>query len=214
MRNWVWAGGLHVAARPSLPSLLPPLWQGPVMHAACSSNGNGCRHAPETSPTTSRLGAAFAEPAAPPENGTGGRDAKGRFAPGNAGGPGNPFARRTAELRREFLAEATGEGLRAVCRALLERAKGGDVAAAKLALSYLVGKPERAVGGDPSHLLPGSPKQYQLPVLRGATADPVQRSLEPPAARLAGPYQLCGEGQPLRGQGFAQDVRGDPVLVG
>jgi hypothetical protein len=64
------------------------------------------------------------------------------------GGPGNPFGRRTAELRREFLAEASGEDLRAVCRALLERAKGGDVAAAKLALGYLVGKPEKAVDPD------------------------------------------------------------------
>ena len=85
-----------------------------------------------------RLGAAFAEPAPSPENIASGRDAKGRFARGNAGGPGNPFARRTAELRRAFLAEASGEDLRAVCRALLERAKGGDVAAAKLALGYLV----------------------------------------------------------------------------
>jgi hypothetical protein len=117
------------------------------MHAACSSNGSGRRHAPETSTPGDRLGAAFGEPAAPPENG-GGRDARGRFAPGNAGGPGNPFARRTAELRREFLAEATGEDLRAVCRALLERAKEGDVAAAKLAMSYLVGKPEKAVDPD------------------------------------------------------------------
>jgi hypothetical protein len=140
----VWAGGSHVAARP-VP--LPLTLQGPVMHAACSRNGDGSRHTPKTSPTPNRLGAAFAEPAASPENG-GGRDAKGRFAPGNAGGPGNPFARRTAELRREFLAEASGEDLRAVCRALLERAKGGDVAAAKLALSYLVGKPEKAVDPD------------------------------------------------------------------
>src|SRR5205814_7807420 len=101
-----------------------------------------------TSPTSDRLGAAFAELAAPPGNGAGGRDAQGRFAPGNAGGPGNPFARRVAELRREFLAEATGEDLRAVCRALLARAQGGDVAAAQLALSYLLGKPERAVDPD------------------------------------------------------------------
>jgi hypothetical protein len=115
------------------------------MHAACSSNGRS--QAPETPLPNDRLGSAFAEPAASPENG-GGRDAQGRFVPGNAGGPGNPFARRTAELRREFLAEATGEDLRAVCRALLERAKGGDVAAAKLALGYLVGKPDKPVDPD------------------------------------------------------------------
>jgi hypothetical protein len=126
------------------------------MHAACSRNGNGSRHAPETSPTPNRLGTASAGPAASPEDGgkdrrdagPTGRDAQGRFAPGNAGGPGNPFARRTAELRREFLAEASGEDLRAVCRALLERAKGGDVAAAKVALGYLVGKPAKPVDPD------------------------------------------------------------------
>jgi hypothetical protein len=117
------------------------------MHAACSSTGNGRHHAPDTPTPSDRLGAAFAEPAASPDS-AGGRDAKGRFAAGNPGGPGNPFARRTAELRREFLAEASGEDLRAVCRALLERAKGGDVAAAKLALGYLVGKPEKAVDPD------------------------------------------------------------------
>src|SRR4051794_23432735 len=113
------------------------------MHPACS-NGNGSRHAPDKPILEDRLGAAFTEPM----NGAGGRDARGRVAPGNPGGPGNPFARRTAELRREFLAEATGEDLRAVCRALLERAKEGDVAAAKLALGYLVGKPEKAVDPD------------------------------------------------------------------
>jgi hypothetical protein len=32
----------------------------------------------------------------PMGNGANGRDAHGRFAKGNAGGPGNPFARRTA----------------------------------------------------------------------------------------------------------------------
>src|SRR6516162_8761190 len=87
------------------------------MHAACSRNGNGRGTTPDT-PSTNRPGLACAEPASSPANGAGGRDAQGRFAPGNAGGPGNPFARRTAELRREFLAEATGEDLRAVCRRL------------------------------------------------------------------------------------------------
>src|SRR5919109_2559853 len=118
----------------------------PLMHAFPTAPGNGAHPSQATFPGN-RIGGAYADPA-PPENGASGRDAKGRFAPGNPGGPGNPFARRTAELRREFLAEASGEDLRAVCRALLERAKAGDVAAAKLALSYLMGKPERAVDPD------------------------------------------------------------------
>jgi len=32
-----------------------------------------------------------------------GRDTMGRFAPGNSGGPGNPFARKVASLRQALL---------------------------------------------------------------------------------------------------------------
>src|SRR5207248_10793741 len=39
----------------------------------------------------------------PAAGGHEGRDARGRFAPGNPGGPGNPFARRVAELRTALL---------------------------------------------------------------------------------------------------------------
>src|SRR5689334_20217434 len=77
-------------------------------------------------------------PAAPSGNGDNGRDGRGRFTRGNRGGPGNPFARQTAALRRAFLAVVTPEDLEAIARLLVERARGGDLVAVKLLLLYAV----------------------------------------------------------------------------
>ncbi len=76
------------------------------------------------------------------------RDASGRFSKGNPGGPGNPFARFTAQMRKAFAEEATADDLRAVARSLLDKAKEGDVSAAKLVLSYTLGKPLEGVDPD------------------------------------------------------------------
>ena len=82
----------------------------------------------------------------PKANGrNGGRNAAGRFAPGNPGGPGNPYARRVAALRAALLDAVSEEDLRALARSLVEKARGGDVAAAKLLLSYAVGRPPSEV---------------------------------------------------------------------
>ena len=60
-----------------------------------------------------------------------GRDAgSGRFLPGNRAGRGNPQARRVAALRATLLQTVTPDDLTAVVRALIDKAKGGDVAAA------------------------------------------------------------------------------------
>src|ERR1700712_4908718 len=75
-------------------------------------------------------------------------ETNGRFARGNKGGPGNPFARRTAELRSLFQEEMSNDDLRGIARALIERAKKGDVAAAKVTLQYALGKPAAAVEPD------------------------------------------------------------------
>jgi hypothetical protein len=77
-----------------------------------------------------------------------GRDQRGRFAPGNRGGTGNPFARQVAALRKAFLQGVTPEDLAAIAAALLAKAKEGDLAAAKLVLAYAIGKPEAAVDPD------------------------------------------------------------------
>ncbi|MFO0846151.1 MAG: hypothetical protein U0797_27870 [Gemmataceae bacterium] len=77
-----------------------------------------------------------------------GRDSNGRFVRGNAGGPGNPFARQVAQLRSLLLRALTAEDLVAVAVALVERAKQGDVAAARLLFQYTLGKPLHAAHPD------------------------------------------------------------------
>jgi len=83
----------------------------------------------------------------PSPNGGNGRDARGRFAKGYRGGPGNPNAKRVAELRAMIRDAVTQNDLKAVVGALIEKAKGGDVMAARELLDRLVGKP--AAGVDP-----------------------------------------------------------------
>jgi hypothetical protein len=86
---------------------------------------------------------------APPSlNGQNGRDGRGRFAKGNRGGPGNPFARRIAQLRRALLAAVSEDDVAAVTRRLLEQAKAGDVAAARVLLAYVIGQPAPPVDPD------------------------------------------------------------------
>jgi hypothetical protein len=78
----------------------------------------------------------------------GGHDESGRFAAGNQGGPGNPYARRVAQLRQRLLGLATDEDIDAIFLAMIRRAKEGDRQAAKLVLSYTVGKPAATVDPD------------------------------------------------------------------
>jgi hypothetical protein len=86
-------------------------------------------------------------PSANASNGAG-RDNRGRFAAGNAGGPGNPFARRMAAFRKALCAAVSEQDIRDVAARLLQAAKGGDVAAAKVLLAYTVGRPPDAVNPD------------------------------------------------------------------
>src|SRR6266480_1919919 len=77
-----------------------------------------------------------------------GHEANGQFAKGNPGGPGNPFARQVAKLRKVILNRLTEEDLLAITEALLAKAKEGSVGAAKLLLSYALGKPASAPDPD------------------------------------------------------------------
>jgi hypothetical protein len=77
-----------------------------------------------------------------------GRDTRGRYARGNAGGPGNPFARRVAQLRSILLETVTDEELRIVAGQLMVKAKFGDLAAIKLLFQYVLGKPAATVNPD------------------------------------------------------------------
>lgn len=93
-------------------------------------------------------------PAAPessdpaPEPAVGDRDAAGRFQPGCKAGPGNPFGRRVAALRKALLDSVSEADMARLGRKLLAQAEGGDVAAAKVLLGYVVGKPAAAVDPD------------------------------------------------------------------
>ena len=84
----------------------------------------------------------------PSTNGDNGRDAGGRFAKGNPGGPGNPFARRVARLRSLLLDAVSDDDLRAVVAKMVEKAKAGDVAAAREVLTRTIGKPTDAIDPD------------------------------------------------------------------
>jgi hypothetical protein len=77
-----------------------------------------------------------------------GRESNGRFADGNRGGPGNPFARQVAALRKALINAVTEKDLADIVRVLIVRATSGDVAAARLVLSYAIGKPAAAPNPD------------------------------------------------------------------
>src|SRR5204862_6929732 len=79
---------------------------------------------------------------------TDGREPNGRWAKGNPGGPGNPFARQVAKLRKVIINRLTEDDLLAITEALLAKAKEGSVGAAKLLLSYALGKPASAPDPD------------------------------------------------------------------
>jgi hypothetical protein len=76
------------------------------------------------------------------------RDPKGRFLPGNGGGPGNPFARAVAALRQTLLRSVSEADMEAITAALVARARAGDPAATKLLFQYVLGKPTETVDPD------------------------------------------------------------------
>lgn len=79
----------------------------------------------------------------PSENGleAGERDpVTGRFLPGNKGGPGAPFLDRVARFRRVLVEAVTDEDVEEIARTLVKLSKGGDLAAIKVLLPYLIGK--------------------------------------------------------------------------
>lgn len=76
---------------------------------------------------------------APSPNGDNGRGARGRFAVGNAGGPGNPHARRVGQIRAQLLAAVTDQDLDSIIRTLIDKAKTGEQWALKELLTRLIG---------------------------------------------------------------------------
>ena len=74
------------------------------------------------------------------EPSTNGRTAKGQFAKGNPGGPGNPHAKRVAGLRQALLEAVSEDDLRAIAKTLVKKAKGGDLPAIRELLNRVLGK--------------------------------------------------------------------------
>jgi hypothetical protein len=71
-----------------------------------------------------------------------------RFVAGNPGGPGNPFARQTAAFRKAIHAATTPDETKALARKIYDMAMEGNLAAAKLYLSYTAGKPQAEMDPD------------------------------------------------------------------
>src|SRR5262249_23948337 len=142
------------SVRPTVPSGAAT-WQTSL---ACSADWFAAtRRPPKMATQRERNGAPAATP---PSNGTAdrpplqpsangaapvnGRDGHGRFAPGNqaAAGRANHFARQVAALRQTLVNAVTADDVRAVAAKLLDQAKAGDVASARLLFAYTVGQPE------------------------------------------------------------------------
>jgi hypothetical protein len=77
-----------------------------------------------------------------------GRDDLGRFTLGNLGGPGNPFARQCAGLRKALLNRVTDQDMEECADKLLQMSKSGNLAAMKLLFTYVIGKPQPATDPD------------------------------------------------------------------
>lgn len=75
------------------------------------------------------------------ENLDGNRDGQGRFIKGNKAGRGRPIGSRVDSLRRALLEAVSADDIIEIIRALIVRARGGDVGAAKMVLSYVLGNP-------------------------------------------------------------------------
>jgi hypothetical protein len=86
----------------------------------------------------------------PSANGANGRHdpATGRFLPGNPGGPGNPYARKVASLRTQFLDAITPELMQTFVHDLARLAGKGSIEHAQLFLKYALGDPLPPVDPD------------------------------------------------------------------
>ena len=78
------------------------------------------------------------------------RDKKGRFAKGNPGGPGNPYARQVGAIRKQMIEFMTPERVEQYMQALLDYTLKGNMQAAKLLAEHTAGKP--LPGADPDRM--------------------------------------------------------------
>jgi hypothetical protein len=117
----------------------------------------------------------------------------GRFAPGNKAGQGNVNNKRMSRLRTALLAAASPEQVQQVIRKLGEQAIAGDVAAARVYLDHVVGKPPQAIELGGLHVEPLFPPEAQQRMLSDPRAVELACQLD---AILAAP---AAEGAPAEG---------------
>ena len=80
----------------------------------------------------------------PSTHGGNGQDGKGRFAPGNTLGKGNPLAGRAAKIRAVLLNALKPSDAREIAERLILNAKAGDLASIREILDRTIGKPATA----------------------------------------------------------------------
>jgi hypothetical protein len=83
-----------------------------------------------------------------------GRGTNGWFAKGNKLGTGNGMHMRMRRMRTALLDASSEDDIREIYRSLMDSARAGDTAAAKVLLEYLCGKPTQGIelsgpGGEP-----------------------------------------------------------------
>ena len=84
-----------------------------------------------------------------PNGDNGGRDGSGRFAAGNPGGPGNPYASAVSKWRRALSAAVTPQDIQDIVLRLVDKAKAGEAWAIKEVLDRTLGRP-KAPESDPN----------------------------------------------------------------
>jgi hypothetical protein len=108
-----------------------------------------------------------------------GRDALGRFGPGNRFGRGHPNNRRMQALRQALIGAVTEEDITEVARKLVEDAKGGDIAATRVLLDHCLGRA-------PAALVVTGPEGEPLGMNWTQLQEVILGSLDPhPSARIA-----------------------------
>jgi hypothetical protein len=142
--------------------------------------------------------------------GANGRAADGKFAPGNRSAKGNPFGRRLAAMRQAVLNAVSEDDVQEIMSVLLQQAKEGDVAAAKLVLQYAVGKP--ALASEPDRV---EVEEWRLRLQGAVPKDEFMTTLGRTTAAWAN--DLMGTMQPVMHRKmmdtFLAELKGKPSTV-
>jgi hypothetical protein len=133
-------------------------------------------------------------PKAAPE----GRETNGRFAQGNPGAPGNPFARRVAQLRWAMVEGVTPDDVRDIAVALALRAQGGNVSAARLLLQYTLGRPIEPA--HPDRIDRDEIEAFRTNAIHGSDQEVIV------STPLAAPLIVARELVPAKGKEFADGL--------